>query len=119
MGLFNATFSAVMAARKPAGVCCMQTTGERCEAATIAAMTDHPSRLDSDCLRAPSRRWLRWGALSAALVALTGCAVVSVAGGVAGAAISVTGAVVSTGVTLTGKAVGAGIDAVTPGDAED
>lgn len=50
----------------------------------------------------------------AACALLGGCAVVSVAGAVAGAAISVTGAVVSTGVELTGKAIGAGIDAVSP-----
>lgn len=50
--------------------------------------------------------------------ALSGCAVVEVAGAAAGAAISVTGAVVSTGVTLTGKAVGAGIDAMSPDKAE-
>lgn len=46
----------------------------------------------------------------------SGCAVVSVAGAVAGAAISVTGAVVSTGVTVTGKVIGAGIDAVSSDD---
>lgn len=66
-------------------------------------------------------RLLRVAALGTSVLALAGCAVASVAGGVAGAAISVTGAVVSTGVKLTGKAVGAGIDAVTPGgsDSED
>ena len=46
--------------------------------------------------------------------ALSGCAVVTVAGAVAGAAISVTGAVVSTGVTLTGKVIGKAIDVATP-----
>ena len=53
---------------------------------------------------------------SAALLAtsLSGCAVVSIAGAVAGAAISVTGAVVSTGVTLTGKVIGKTIDVMTP-----
>lgn len=45
---------------------------------------------------------------------LSGCAVISVAGAVAGAAISVTGAVVSTGIEVTGKVIGAGIDAVAP-----
>jgi hypothetical protein len=50
----------------------------------------------------------------AVCAALGGCAVVSVAGAVAGAAISVTGAVVSTGVEVTGKVIGAGIDAVAP-----
>lgn len=45
---------------------------------------------------------------------LHGCAVVSVAGAVAGAAVSVTGAVVSTGVKVTGKVIGTTIDAVTP-----
>lgn len=49
-----------------------------------------------------------------AAILLSGCAVVSVAGAVAGAAISVTGAVVSTGVEVTGKVIGAGIDAVSP-----
>jgi hypothetical protein len=46
--------------------------------------------------------------------ALSGCAVVSIAGSVAGAAISVTGAVVSTGVKVTGKVIEKTIDAVTP-----
>lgn len=54
------------------------------------------------------------GALLLAGGALSGCAVVSVAGAAAGAAISVAGAVVSTGITVTGKVVGAGIDVVTP-----
>jgi len=54
-------------------------------------------------------------ALCCALVlALQGCAVVTVAGAVAGAAISVGGAVVSTGVKVTGKVVEKTIDAVTP-----
>ena len=53
--------------------------------------------------------------ISATLLAtsLSGCAVVSIAGAVAGAAISVTGAVVSTGVTLTGKVIGKAIDVAT------
>lgn len=53
-------------------------------------------------------------------VALSGCAVVDVAGAAVGAAIRVTGAVVGTGVELTGKAIGAGIDAAkgTPEDEE-
>ena len=44
----------------------------------------------------------------------SGCAVVSVAGAVAGAAISVTGAVVATGVTVTGKVISKSIDLVAP-----
>ena len=59
----------------------------------------------------------RPSALSAAALALAmlpGCAVVSVAGAVAGAAISVTGAVVSTGVKVTGKVIEKTIDVVTP-----
>lgn len=55
-------------------------------------------------------------ALSLASV-LPGCAVVTVAGAVAGAAISVGGAVVSTGVKVTGKVIEKTVDAVTPGDA--
>ena len=60
---------------------------------------------------------LRLTALSAAglaLALLPGCAVVSVAGAVAGAAISVTGAVVSTGVKVTGKVIEKTIDVVSP-----
>lgn len=45
----------------------------------------------------------------AAAVLLPGCAVVNVAGAVAGAAISVTGAVVTTGVKVTGKVIEAAI----------
>lgn len=54
--------------------------------------------------------------ITAALLAtsLSGCAVVSVAGAVAGAAISVTGAVVSAGVGITGKVIGKTIDVITP-----
>lgn len=48
-----------------------------------------------------------------ALVPLSGCAVVDVAGSAAGAAISVTGAVVSTGVRVTGAVVEAGVKAAT------
>jgi hypothetical protein len=48
-------------------------------------------------------------------IALSGCAVVSVAGAAAGAAISVTGAVVSSGVKVAGKVVEKTIDVVTPG----
>ena len=48
------------------------------------------------------------------LLALPGCAVVTVAGAVAGAAIDVGGAVVSTTVKVTGKVVEKTIDAVTP-----
>ena len=53
---------------------------------------------------------------AAALLAtsLSGCAVVSIAGAVAGAAISVTGAVVSAGVGVTGKVIGKTIDVITP-----
>ena len=58
-------------------------------------------------------------AVAAALLPLTGCAVVSVAGAAAGAAISVTGAVVSTGVKVTGKVVEKTIDAVTPGSSSE
>ena len=50
------------------------------------------------------------------LSVLPGCAVVTVAGAVAGAAISVGGAVVSTGVKVTGKVIEKTVDAVTPGD---
>jgi hypothetical protein len=54
-------------------------------------------------------------ALSCALLlVLQGCAVVTVAGAVAGAAVSVGGAVVSTGIKVTGKVVEKTIDAVTP-----
>ena len=52
------------------------------------------------------------GALALAL--LPGCAVVTVAGAVAGAAISVAGAVVSTGVKVTGKVIEKTIDIATP-----
>lgn len=54
--------------------------------------------------------------LLAALLAtsLSGCAVVTVAGAVAGAAISVTSAVVSTGIKVTGKVIEKTIDVVTP-----
>ena len=47
-------------------------------------------------------------------LALPGCAVVTVAGAVTGAAISVAGAVVSTGVKVTGKVIEKTVDAVTP-----
>ncbi len=47
----------------------------------------------------------------AAALALSGCAVVAVAG----AAISVTGAVIGTTVKVTGKLIGAAVDVVTPG----
>ena len=50
----------------------------------------------------------------AALLPLSGCTVLSVAGAAAGAAISVTGAVVSTTVKVGGKVVEKTIDAVTP-----
>ena len=48
---------------------------------------------------------------------INACAVVTVAGAVAGAAISVTGAVVSTGVKVTGKVIEKTIDVVTPDSA--
>jgi hypothetical protein len=48
------------------------------------------------------------------LLGLQGCAVVTVAGAVAGAAISVGGAVVSTGVKVTGKVIEKTVDVVTP-----
>lgn len=57
-------------------------------------------------------------ALLAVPLLLSGCAVVSVAGAVAGAAISVTGAVVSTGVSVTGKVIEKTVDAVA-GDEEE
>ena len=47
-------------------------------------------------------------------LALPGCAVVTVAGAVTGAAISVAGAVVSTSVKLTGKVIEKTIDVATP-----
>ena len=47
-------------------------------------------------------------------LALPGCAVVTVAGAVTGAAISVAGAVVSTGAKVTGKVIEKTIDVVTP-----
>ena len=59
-----------------------------------------------------------WGSRVALLLmaaALSGCAVVSIAGATVGAAISVTGAVVSTGVKVTGKVIEKTIDVVTPG----
>lgn len=55
----------------------------------------------------------------ACALGVQGCAVVSVAGAVAGAAISVGGAVVSTGVKVTGKVLEKTIDAVTPDDEEE
>ena len=56
-------------------------------------------------------------ALVVLAITLPGCAVVTVAGAVAGAAISVTGAVVSAGVKVTGKVIEKTVDVVTPGDA--
>lgn len=58
-------------------------------------------------------------ALLAIPLLLSGCAVVSVAGAVAGAAISVTGAVVSTGVSVTGKVIEKSVDAVAGDDEEE
>jgi hypothetical protein len=51
------------------------------------------------------------------VLALQGCAVISIAGAATGAAISVTGAVVSTGVKVTGKVIEKTIDVVTPSPA--
>ena len=61
----------------------------------------------------------RWQRVALAVVVAStlligACAVVTVAGAVAGAAISVTGAVVSTGVKVTGKVIEKTIDVVTP-----
>lgn len=66
---------------------------------------------------ATSQRLLGPASVTLLLVALagSGCAVVTVAGAVAGAAISVTGAVVSTGVKVTGKVIEKTVDLVTPG----
>lgn len=55
-------------------------------------------------------------ALIALVLALPGCAVVTVAGAAAGAAISVAGAVVSTGVKVTGKVIEKTIDVIVPDD---
>ena len=60
-------------------------------------------------------RHLGAAALLAAVLALPGCAVVTVAGAAAGAAISVAGAVVGTTVKVTGKVIEKTIDVVTPG----
>ena len=49
------------------------------------------------------------------VVQLGGCAVVSIAGAVTGAAISVAGAVVSTGVKVTGKVIEKTVDLAVPG----
>lgn len=63
-------------------------------------------------------RAICWGALlSCLLLALSGCAAVTVAGAVTGAAVSVAGAVVSTGVSVTGKVIGKAIDVALPDDA--
>ena len=51
--------------------------------------------------------------MAAALLASSGCAVVSVVGAAAGAAIDVAAAVVSTTVKVTGKVVEKTLDAVT------
>ena len=56
-------------------------------------------------------------ALFVLLAAGPGCAVISVAGAVAGAAIDVGGAVISTGVRVTGKVIEKTIDMVTPSSA--
>ncbi len=62
---------------------------------------------------------LRLIACAALAFGVAGCAVVTVAGAVAGAAVSVGGAVVSTGVKVTGKVIEKTIDAVTPGSSEE
>lgn len=51
-----------------------------------------------------------------AMAALPGCAVVSVAGTVAGTAVSVAGTVVSTTVAVTGKVIEKTVDVATSGD---
>ncbi|MEO5698395.1 MAG: hypothetical protein ABIQ60_14815 [Burkholderiaceae bacterium] len=64
---------------------------------------------------------LRGGALVAMLAfgaALSGCAVVTVAGAATGAVISVACAVVGAGVKVTGKVIEKSIDVVTPGTAD-
>ena len=53
-------------------------------------------------------------ALLLTVALLPGCAVVSIAAGVTGAAISVAGAVVSTGVKVTGKVIEKTIDIAVP-----
>jgi hypothetical protein len=52
-----------------------------------------------------------------ALLTLTGCGVISMAGSVVGAAVDVTSTVVTTTVKLGSKAVGAGIDALSSDEA--
>ena len=64
--------------------------------------------------RAAAGNSLRLAVLTTLALALQGCAVVTVAGAVAGAAIAVTGAVVSTGVKVTGKVIEKTVDAMTP-----
>jgi hypothetical protein len=68
-----------------------------------------------------SAAWRRCGAallVAGTVTALSGCAVISVAGAAAGAAISVTGAAVSTTVKVTGKVIEKSIDLVTPSPAK-
>ena len=67
----------------------------------------------------PMHRFHAVIALTSLALAAQGCAVVTVAGAVAGAAISVGGAVVSTGVKVTGKVIEKTIDVVTPGSPEE
>ncbi len=62
----------------------------------------------------PSMRAHRLSLLLIVALAMSGCAVITVAGAVAGAAISVGGAVVSTGVKVTGKVIEKTVDVVTP-----
>lgn len=66
-----------------------------------------------------TRHLMRLAGALAFAAALSGCAVVTVAGAAAGAAISVTGAVVSTGVKVTGKVIEKTIDVVTPGSSSE
>jgi hypothetical protein len=61
-----------------------------------------------------SRSTLHLIACCALALGLQGCAVVTVAAAVAGAAITVGGAVVGAGVKVTGKVIEKTIDAVTP-----
>ena len=60
----------------------------------------------------PSAR--RSAALLLGVALLPGCAVVSIAGAVTGAAISVAGTVVSTGVKVTGKVIEKTLDLAVP-----
>ena len=65
-------------------------------------------------MSASERGASRIAALLLAVALLPGCAVVSIAGAVAGTAISVAGAVVSTGVKVSGKVIEKTIDIAVP-----